>query len=162
MRPDNPFFDFERNFKTAPTHHLTINLKKARRHQIAFEKVDFNVAEKTLYSFRRCLEAKIFSKSYRRRFKNPLPIFGSVEKHDPDHRWHFHIVIKKPHFISDEDFENAIYETAKNNPYVAPQKTYTIKIISLADKTLNDINAVCNYNVKHLFKKMNDNAIYVM
>lgn len=160
--PYSVLLDLTKTLKDTPTHFVTINLKKARRHPLAFEKVDFNVAEKTLYSFRRSLEAKIFSKSYRRRYKKHLPLVGSVEKHRPKHRWHFHIVIKKPHFISNEDFENAIYETARNNPYVAPQKTHTIKIIALSEKTLNDIKKVTNYSVKNVFNKMNDNAIYLM
>ena len=160
--PHSVLLDFIKKFEDTPTHFVTINLKKARYHLTCFEKIDAINAEETFHSFRRSLEAKIFSKTYRRRYKKHLPLVGSVEETRYEHRWHFHIVIKKPHFISDEDFENAIYETAKINPYVAPQKTHTIKIIALSEKTLNDIKKVTNYSVKNVFNKMNDNVFNKM
>jgi hypothetical protein len=157
MTEHSVLLDFIQALENAPTHSVTINLKKARYHPTCFEKIDAINAEETFHSFRRSLDAKIFPKSYRRRYKNPIASIASIEK-SADHRWHFHILIKKPHFISDEDFETAIKETAKRNPYVETG-THSIHIISLADKTLRGIKNIIQYNMKNI---SNENARFVM
>ena len=157
MTERSVLLDFIQSPESAPTHSVTINLKKARYHETAFEKIDAINAEKTFHSFRRSLDAKIFSKCYRRRFKNPITSIASIEK-SADHRWHFHILIQKPDFMLNEDFENAIYETAKNNPYVETG-THSIDIISFADKNPSDIKNIIQYNMKNI---SNENARFVM
>ncbi|MCR9265928.1 MAG: hypothetical protein NXH86_17380, partial [Flavobacteriaceae bacterium] len=151
------FADFEANFSFTPTHSVVVNLKKARKHLQSFELIDQIIAEKTFHSFRRALSAKCFSKSIRRRFKKQISAVASIEQ-SFDHRLHFHILIQKPHFIHDEDFERAIKETAKSNPYVETG-TYSIDIISLADKTPRDIKNIIQYNMKNISK---ENARFVM
>jgi hypothetical protein len=157
MRLDNPFFDFERNFRFSPTHSVVVNLKKARKHLESFESMNLISAEKTYHSFIRSLSKNLSSPSVYRRFKNQIPAIAGIEKSE-DHRFHFHMLIEKPDHISDKDFEKAINEAAENNPYVESGK-YSIHITDLKSKNENDISRIIQYNMKSISR---DNSAFVM
>ena len=144
------FCNFYENFRFIPTHSIVVNLKKARKHLSSFEMIDSLSAEKTIHSFRRALSKKCLSKSAYRRFKTELSAIAGIEI-SADNRRHFHMLIKKPESFTNEDFEKAILETSKRNPYIECGP-YSVHITDIQNKGESDITNIIQYNMKDIFK----------
>ena len=145
------FSDFMKHFHFAPTHSVVINLVKARKHNQTIEPVDDIVAEKTFHSFRCALAKQCVSRTTYRRFKRLIDAVASVERSN-DNRPHLHILLRKPDHLTDNLFGEAILETAKHNPYVYPEKRYTVDITNLIDISAEHYDNLIPYSFKQLDK----------
>jgi hypothetical protein len=146
------FSDFMKHFHFAPTHSVVINLVKARKHDQTIEPVDEVVAEKTFHSIRRALTKKCVSKANYRRFTRLIYAVASVERSN-DNRPHLHILLRKPDHLTHNLFREAILETAKHNPYVYPEKRYTVDITNLIDISAEHYDNLIPYSFKQIDKQ---------
>ena len=148
MIQNSIFNNIEKNFRLSPTHSVVINLVKATRHMTGAQLVDDIIAEKTFDRFRISLSKRCTSPTHYRRFKPTIAAIASVER-SPDRRFHLHVLLQKPETLDDDFFENAIIETASNNPYVL-KGPYSINIRRFSDMTHEHIENTISYNFKQL------------
>ena len=149
MLQTNIFSNYLRTFRFTPTHHVVINLVKARKHENCVEAVDEIVAEKTFHSFRRALTKRCVSRAHYQRFNPVIDAVASVER-SKDMRFHLHMMLRKPVYLTEAGFERHIRETARNNPYVMKQDRYTVNITELSELTEDHVKNTKFYVFKQI------------
>ena len=98
-------------------------LKKARRLDDGWEWGDRFIYDRAAATSLNNLSRTIFKNAYRR-FGKQIPVATTIEGNRFDMRYHLNFLIRKPDFMSFEDFEQAFRSEWSKNDWALPDLTF--------------------------------------